>query len=248
MSRDSIGSKCTSDAPSSTACAISELTSLMTGASSADSRISVRAASSSSSSSSSIASATASSRRLIRAITAGEVVRRRDHARDRVAGHQLEVVEREHVRRVDHRDEQPLAGIVEADRSGVVALGRLRAHEVERARVGLVDRQVDEVEAEALGDRAGELLGRQVAGVDEDLLRRPPGGLRLLHCGLHALGGDEAELGDHIGDEAGSRRRASSAGSGRCAPRRDASWATPHWRRRAGTGRGASSSLIGAGP
>ena len=70
MSRDSIGSKWTSDAPSSTAWAISELTSLMTGASSADSRISVSAASSSSSSTSSIASATASSRRLIRAITA----------------------------------------------------------------------------------------------------------------------------------------------------------------------------------
>ena len=67
MSRPS-GSKWMSEAPSSTAWAMIELTSLITGASSADSRMSVIEAPSSSSSSST-ASATASSRRLMRAIS-----------------------------------------------------------------------------------------------------------------------------------------------------------------------------------
>ncbi len=67
MSRPS-GSKWMSEAPSSTAWAMTELTSLMTGASSADSRMSVTAPSVSSSSSST-ASATASSRRDMRLIS-----------------------------------------------------------------------------------------------------------------------------------------------------------------------------------
>ena len=61
------GSKWMSDAPSSTAWPMIELTSLMTGASSADSRISETSASSSSPIS--IASATASSKRLMRPIS-----------------------------------------------------------------------------------------------------------------------------------------------------------------------------------
>ena len=59
------GSKWMSEAPSSTAWAMIELTSLMTGASAADSRISATIVGSSSSSSISVASATASSRRFI---------------------------------------------------------------------------------------------------------------------------------------------------------------------------------------
>ncbi len=61
------GSKWMSEAPSSIACATIELTSLMTGASMADSRMSTGERSSSSSSS--IASATASSSRFIFAIS-----------------------------------------------------------------------------------------------------------------------------------------------------------------------------------
>ena len=67
MSRPS-GSKWMSDASSSTAWAMIELTSFMTGASSADSRISVTSATSASPSST--ASATASSSRLMRPIRA----------------------------------------------------------------------------------------------------------------------------------------------------------------------------------
>ena len=73
----------------------------------------------------SIASATASSRRLIAADQAGDVVGRRHDRPHLVAGHQLEVVEREHVRRVGHRDQQR-AVVVVADRDGAEAAGRLR--------------------------------------------------------------------------------------------------------------------------
>ena len=101
------GSKWMSDAPSSTAWAMIELTSLMTGASSADSRISVTSASSSSPSRT--ASATASSSRLMRVIrplmSSGDATT----ARTSRPVAQLQVVEREHVRRVRHRDEQPAA-------------------------------------------------------------------------------------------------------------------------------------------
>ena len=67
MSRPS-GSKWRSEAPASTACATIEFTSLITGASDADSRISVTGFTSSFSASSSIASAIALSRRLMRPI------------------------------------------------------------------------------------------------------------------------------------------------------------------------------------
>ena len=73
---------------------------------------------------------------------------------------------------------------------------------VERRQVRLVQREVDVVEAEALGGRARELLWAERAGGEQHLLGRPPGGLGLLDGRLHALLGREAELDDHIGDEA----------------------------------------------
>ena len=113
----------------------------------------------SSSSSSSTASATASSRRLMRPISAGDVVGRGHDRAHLVAGHQLQVVERQHVRRVGHRHQQR-AVVVEADRHGVEAARGLGRDQVHRRQVGAVDLQVDVVEAEALGDRAGQLVAR----------------------------------------------------------------------------------------
>ncbi len=155
MSRPS-GSKWMSEAPSSTPWAMIELTSLMTGASSADSRMSVTAASVSSSSSCT-ASATASSRRDMRLMQRHDVIRRGDDRPQLVAGQQLHVVEGEDVRRIDHRDQQ--VAVVEADRDRAEAARRLWRDQVRGAEVGLVDVEVDVGEAEPLGGRARELLG-----------------------------------------------------------------------------------------
>jgi hypothetical protein len=48
---------------------------------------------------------------------------------------------------------------------------------------------------------ARELLRGQRAGLEEHLLRRLAGRLRLLNSRLHALLGREAELNDDVGDE-----------------------------------------------
>ena len=80
-----------------------------------------------------------------------------DHGQNLVAGHQLQVVEREHVRRVRHRDEQ-VSAVVEADRHRSEPARGRRADEVQRSHVGLVDREVDVLEAEALRHRARELV------------------------------------------------------------------------------------------
>ena len=73
------------------------------------------------------------------------------------------------------------------------------------------------VEAEALGGGARQLLGAEHAGLEQHLLGGLAARLRLLHCGLHALLGNEAELDDHVGDEAPAptalaRRRQAIAG------------------------------------
>ena len=77
-----------------------------------------------------------------------------------VAGHQLEVVEREHVRRVGHRHQQACRSSSKPIGHRAEPARRLRRDQVERADVGLEDRQVDVVEAEALRGRARELVGR----------------------------------------------------------------------------------------
>jgi hypothetical protein len=167
-----------SEAPSSTAWAIIELTSLMTGASSADSRISVTAAD-----------------------HAEDVVGRGHHRAHLVAGHQLQVVERQHVRRVRHGDHQ-VAALVEADRDGVEAPGRLRADQVQRADVRLVDREVRVVEAEALCGRARQLVAGDRRGLEQDLLGRASRRLALFDGLVDALARQVAHLDDHVGDEA----------------------------------------------
>ena len=117
--------------------AMIELTSLMTGASSADSRISVTSAAPSSSSSSSIASATASSSCWRRGDQRRDVLGGGD---DRAARRWPVMIEmsstREHVGRVRHRDQQR-ASSIEADRDRVVALGRRRGIRLTAARSSL---------------------------------------------------------------------------------------------------------------
>ena len=100
--------------------------------------------------------------------------------------------------------------VVEADRHGVVAAGGLRVEQVERAEVGLVDVQVDVVEAEALGGGARQLLELERAGLDQHLLGGAPVALGLLDApARRAPRATKPELDDHVGDEAAAppRRR-----------------------------------------
>ena len=72
---------------------------------------------------------------------------------------QRDVVDREDVRRVGHRDEQR-ALVEERDRHRLVALGGRDRDEVRRGHVDLEDAEVEVVEAVALGDGARELVLR----------------------------------------------------------------------------------------
>src|SRR5207248_7496097 len=83
--------------------------------------------------------------------------------------------------------------------------------------------EVDGIEAEALGGGTCELVHREGTGLDEHVLGRAAGGLALLDRAVDALLGDEAELDDDIGDEAGGAAAAAGRGDpGEGLARRDA--------------------------
>ena len=73
-------------------------------------------------------------------------------------GHHLDVVDREHVRRVGHRQQQRLVVDI-TDRDRPIAASRAHGQQVGCPHVDLVDVEVDVVEPVALGDRPGELIG-----------------------------------------------------------------------------------------
>jgi hypothetical protein len=142
----------------------------------------------------------------------GDVLARGHHWLHLVTGHQLEVVERDHVRRVRDRHAQATVR-VEADRCGVQPPRRVRAHQVERGQVGLEDRQVDVAEPEALRDRARELVDGDLPRLQQNLLGRatvhPRVGKRL----VHGLAAGEPERHEHLRNgacRAGHRRREAS--------------------------------------
>jgi hypothetical protein len=102
-----------------------------------------------------------------------EVLDRGGRRADPPAGHHPDVVDREDVRGVGHRHQQrAVVGIAHGQR--LVALGGLRADQVRRAHVEVEDRQVDEVQAEALGHHAGELVVAQDAALDQHEARGAP--------------------------------------------------------------------------
>jgi ABC-type Fe3+ transport system permease subunit len=90
------------------------------------------------------------------------------------AGGHLDVVDRQHVRRVGHRQQQGLLVDV-TDRHRARTAGRGDRDEVGRRHVDVVDVEIDEVEAVALGHRARELIGVDDALVEQQLLRRMAG-------------------------------------------------------------------------
>ena len=131
-----------------------------------------------------------------------DVLAARDGRADLLAGEQRDVVDGEHVGGIGHRDEQ--RAVVEVvDRNRLVALGRRDRDEVGRRHVRLEDRQVEVVEAVALGDGAREAVGRQGALLDEHLLGHLAAAPSLLHRVRDALAVDEAEVDDDVGEEAG---------------------------------------------
>ena len=104
--------------------------------------------------------ATASSRRSSAADRARAMSSRRgDRGPDLVAGHDRDVVDREHVGRVGHRDEQR-ALVGERDGHAPRSAWRRVVDQVRGGHVDLEDAQVEVVEAVALGDRARELVVR----------------------------------------------------------------------------------------
>ena len=94
----------------------------------------------------------------------GDVIRRRDRDAHLVAGHDRDVVDRQHVRRVGHRDQQG-ALVGERHRHRLVALGDRRRDQVGGRHVDLEDAEVEVVQAVALGQRTGEtVVGRSPPG------------------------------------------------------------------------------------
>jgi hypothetical protein len=84
----------------------------------------------------------------------------------------------------------------------VVAAGLAHREQVGGAVVDLELVQVDEVEAVALGERAGELAGVDDPSLDQGLAERDPPAAALLDGALDELALGEAELHDHIADAA----------------------------------------------
>ena len=101
-----------------------------------------------------------------------DVRRRGDRRADLVARHDRDVVDREDVGGVDHRDQQR-AVAREGDRHGLVAAHGGGRDELGGVGIDAVELEVDVVEAEALGDGAGELVLGQRAVGDEHALGRP---------------------------------------------------------------------------
>ena len=189
-----------SDAPCWIACATIEWTSLMIGASlSASSTSRLAPPSSPSSVSSSARSSIDSSMRARR--WSSRFRSSTDAAAGRIAaaGHHADVVDRQDVGRVRHRQhERAVVGVSDGDR--LIALGGLDADQVDRAHVEVVDGEVDEVEPEPLGDHTGELVVAQDAAFDEHEAGRAA--LRSSGCDglLDRLGVGEAQVDHDLAD------------------------------------------------
>ena len=131
-----------------------------------------------------------------------------------VAGHDRDVVDREHVRGVGHRDQQRAFGD-ERHRYGLVALDGGRGDELGRVGVDLVVAQRDVVEAEALRDRARELVVGDRALRQQDALGRRSGGMRLRDGVVHDRAFDEGEVDEDVREHPA---RAATPRRGRNAP------------------------------
>ncbi len=132
-------------------------------------------------------------------------------------GHHLDVVDRQHVGRVGHRQNQRLLVDV-ADRDRLVAPRGGHREQVRGAHVDLVEAEVEVVEAVALGDRPRELIAVDHLVLAQERFGGPAGAARLVDHLVDALASRVAELDDHVGDEhprvAAVHRRREPVGGG----------------------------------
>ncbi len=114
-----------------------------------------------------------------------------------VARHDRDVVDREHVGRVDHRDQQR-AVADEGDRHRLVAAHGGWGDELGGVGIDAVELEIDVVEAEALGDAARELIVRQRAVADQDALGRGAALRGAVDRLIDRAAVDETEVDEHI--------------------------------------------------
>ena len=98
------------------------------------------------------------------------------------------------------------------DRHELAAAGHVGRQQVDRRHVEAILGEVQEVQAEPLGNGARSLLERDHALVDEELIRRGAGVAGGQHRRLDALARREAQVDDDLGQEA---HRAAGVAAGR---------------------------------
>ena len=135
-----------------------------------------------------------------------------------VARHHGDVVDREHVRGVDHGDdERAIAG--EGHRDGLVAADGGGRDELGGVGIDAVEREVDVVEAEALGDGAAQLLVGERAVADQDALGGGAVRVPALDREVHRAAVDEAEVHDHVRQDTAGAAAPGGRGDAVAAPR-----------------------------
>ena len=114
---------------------------------------------------------------------------RRDDRLDGVAGHELDVVHREDVGRVRHRDRERAAGT--AQRDDLVLARGLGGNKLDDGEIDLELREVDGRNAVLLAEERGDLLVLDEPHLDEVVPELPPVGLLLRQRLLKLLRGDQ---------------------------------------------------------
>jgi len=114
---------------------------------------------------------------------------RGDDRLDGVPGHELDVVHREDVGRIRHRDRERAPGA--AERNDLVLARGLGGNELDDRQVDLELREVDGGDAVLLAEESGNLLVLDEPHLDEVVTELSPIGLLLRQRLLKLLGGDQ---------------------------------------------------------
>ena len=115
---------------------------------------------------------------------------------DVVAGHELDVVHGEDVRRIGHGDGDRGAGLV--DRKDVVLPGDVAGDQLDDARVDLEVLEIDRRHAELLAETLGDVLFRDEAELDQRFAELAAGLLLDAKRFLELILGDQARFGEQL--------------------------------------------------